>query len=215
MRGTELFTEIVGAQTIFRGSCYPGSVLPPEADADREIADHLERVIRRIKYSMRYRGSFTTSDILDSLVLRWVQSGEWSRLKALPVEERHLGESVRRFILDRLDYLRRRGPHVEIGGAVLAIPDDAALAEAVAGAELRAWIEARIQELERGHVDPRVLLPVPQPVETGQVLRGHLDGCTQRELAERMRMSLGVVHKRLTEGRAYLAVLHDVVEGGV
>lgn len=182
------------------------------AASDQEIAEHLERVIRRIKRSMRYRGSFSTIDILDSLVLRWVQSGEWERLKGLPQAERHLGESVRRFILDRLDQLRRRGRQLDVTDCVVDLPDDETLAEMVAVAELRVWIDARIQDLERGHVDPRVLIPVPQPVDTGRVLRGFVDGRTQRELAATMTMSLGAVNKRLSEGRAYLAVLHDVEE---
>src|SRR5678816_4460551 len=74
---------------------------------DGEVAAQLEGIIRRVKHSMNYRGSYSTRDILGSLVARWVHSGEWERLKQLPASERHLGESVRRFILDRLDQLQR------------------------------------------------------------------------------------------------------------
>src|SRR6201991_4964416 len=81
----------------------------PDVAADDAIAHQLERIIRRVKQSMNYRGSYSTRDILGSLVARWIQSGEWERLKQLPDDQRHLGESVRRFILDRLDQLRRRG----------------------------------------------------------------------------------------------------------
>ena len=52
--------------------------------ADTQIADQLERIIRRVKQSMNYRGSYSTRDILGSLVARWVHSGEWERLKELP-----------------------------------------------------------------------------------------------------------------------------------
>ena len=51
---------------------------------DSAMAAQLERVIRKVKRSMSYRGSYTTHDILGSLVTRWVQSGEWARLKQLP-----------------------------------------------------------------------------------------------------------------------------------
>src|SRR5512140_1204317 len=81
---------------------------------DEEIALHLERIIHRVKQSMNYRGSYSTRDILGSLVARWVRSGEWDRLKQVPPDQRHLGQSVRRFILDRLDQLRRRGEREDI-----------------------------------------------------------------------------------------------------
>src|SRR5262245_41422753 len=83
----------------------------PDVDraTDEEIAEQLERVIRRVKQAMSYRGSYSTRDILGSLVARWVQSGEWTRLRQLSPEERRLSESVRRFILDRFEQLRRRG----------------------------------------------------------------------------------------------------------
>src|SRR3954464_7883157 len=89
--------------------------------ADTQIAQQLERIIRRVKRSMNYRGSYSTRDILGSLVARWVGSGEWERLKQLPEDQRHLGESVRRFILDRLDQLRRRGKREELDAAAIAL----------------------------------------------------------------------------------------------
>src|ERR1041384_3395853 len=93
---------IVGEQTIFRPVMHA-------INKDGEMAAQFERVIRRVKQSMNYRGSYSTRDILGSLVARWVGSGEWDRLKEVPPEQRRLGESVRRFILDRFDQLRRRG----------------------------------------------------------------------------------------------------------
>src|SRR3954471_16373569 len=114
----------------------PSRSLHPVAASsdDEEIALHLERIIRRVKQSMNYRGSFSTRDILGSLVARWVHSGEWERLKELPAEERKLGESVRRFILDRFDQLRRRGHREELDGPLgnsIAIPDEQMLSEMV------------------------------------------------------------------------------------
>src|SRR3954471_20882172 len=103
--------------------------------ADDEIALQLERIIRRVKQSMNYRGSYSTRDILGSLVARWIHSGEWERLKQLPEDQRHLGESVRRFILDRLDQLRRRGKREELDAAAIALPDEQMLAEMVELAE--------------------------------------------------------------------------------
>jgi hypothetical protein len=90
--------------------------------ADDEIALQLERIIRRVKQSMNYRGSYSTRDILGSLVARWIDSGEWQRLKQLPDDQRHLGESVRRFILDRLDQLRRRGKREDLADVAATCP---------------------------------------------------------------------------------------------
>lgn len=180
--------------------------------ADREMAEQFERIIRRVKRSMSYRGSYSTQDILASLVTRWVQSGEWERLKQLPAGERRIGESVRRFLLDRLDQLRRRGEREELPDD-LPLPGDAELAELVELAELRAWIEQRVAELERGEVDPRVKIPLAAPAEVGRALRMQIAGKTQREIASELGASLGLVNKRIAEGTSYLAVLQGVEQG--
>ena len=187
-----------------------------EADPDREMAAQLERIVRKVKRSMRYRGSFSTRDILGSLVARWVQSGEWARLRALPPAERKVGESVRRFILDRLEQLQRRGVRAELDdgdGPPLQLPDERTLAEMIELAELRRWIALRVAELEAGVVDARVRIPLAQPVETGRALRQHLAGRTQREIAGALGLSLGLVNKRLADGTSYLAVLQAIEEG--
>ncbi|HEY0189856.1 MAG TPA: hypothetical protein VGC42_01960 [Kofleriaceae bacterium] len=180
---------------------------------DEAIAHQLERIIRRVKQSMHYRGSYSTRDILGSLVARWLQSGEWDRLKQLPDEERHLGESVRRFILDRLDQLRRRGRREDFADAVVTLPDDTQLAELVELAELRAWIARQVGELCAGATDPRVRVPLANPEETGAILTLHVAGKTQREIAAARGVSLGQVNKRIAEGTSYLAVLQGVEQG--
>jgi len=177
---------------------------------DDQIAQQLERIIRRVKQSMNYRGSYSTRDILGSLVARWVQSGEWERLKQLPDDQRHLGESVRRFILDRLDQLRRRGKREELDDAAIALPDEQVLAEMIELAELRAWIARRVAELAAGVVDARVRVPLAEPAETGEILQLHLGGKTQREIATARGVSLGLVNKRIAEGTSYLAVLQGI-----
>jgi hypothetical protein len=186
------------------------SVVP--SSADDAIAVHLERIIRRVKRSMNYRGSYSTRDILGSLVARWVQSGEWERLKQLPAAERHLSQSVRRFILDRFDQLRRRGERQD-EDRLLSLPDEPALLELVEMAELRAWIGARVEELEDGVVDERVRVPVGHPIEIGRVLRLHLGGKTQREIARALGMSLGAVNKRIAEGTSYLILVQGIEHG--
>lgn len=178
---------------------------------DTDMAAQLERVIRKVKRSMSYRGSYTTHDILGSLVTRWVQSGEWARLKQLPESERHVGESVRRFILDRLAQLRRRGTREPIED--LQLPDDAQLAEVIEEAELRDWIAARIGELEAGTVDPRVKIPLAAPRDVGRALRLQLEGKTQRQIAAELNLSLGLVNKRISEGTSYLVVLQGIEHG--
>lgn len=181
--------------------------------SDEQMAAQFERIIRRVKSSMNYRGSYSTRDILGSLVARWLQSGEWARLKLLPPPERHIGESVRRFILDRIDQLRRRGDHDEMPEDLLVVPDEALLTEMIEAAELRAWIEARISDLEAGIVDDRMRIPVGNATQIGQALRLHVSGATQRQIASELGISLGAANKRIFEGTNYLIVLQGIEAG--
>jgi hypothetical protein len=118
---------------------------------------------------------------------------------------------VRRFILDRIGQLRRRGEREEIVEDQIILPDDETLAELIETAELRAWIEARIEELERGVVDPRVVIPLANPPQVGRALRLYIDGRTQREIAAELGISLGAANKRVLDGTNYLVVLQDIV----
>jgi hypothetical protein len=181
--------------------------------SDDQMAAQFERIIRRVKSSMNYRGSYSTRDILGSLVARWVHSGEWERLRQLPPTERHIGESVRRFILDRMDQLRRRGEPTEIPDDLLVVPDEATLTELIEAAELRAWIEARIHDLEDGSVDARVRIPLANAKQVGQALRLHITGQTQRQIASELGISLGAANKRILEGTNYLVVLQGIEAG--
>jgi len=184
-----------------------------EQKTDDEMAAQFERIIRRVKSSMNYRGSYSTRDILGSLVARWLHSGEWERLKQLPPPERYIGESVRRFILDRIDQLRRRGEPEEMPDDLFVVPDEATLLELIEAAELREWIEARITELEAGSVDPRVRIPVTNAKQVGQALRLHIGGQTQRQIAGELGISLGATNKRILEGTNYLVVLQGIESG--
>jgi hypothetical protein len=181
--------------------------------ADDQMAAQFERIIRRVKSSMNYRGSYSTRDILGSLVARWLQSGEWDRLKQLPPDQRHIGESVRRFILDRMDQLRRRGEQDELPEGTLVVPDEETLLDIIETAELRAWIEARIADLEQGIVDERVRIPVTNPQQIGSALRLHITGSTQRQIAAQLGLSLGAANKRIFEGTNYLIVLQGIELG--
>ena len=180
---------------------------------DDEMAAQFERIIRRVKQSMNYRGSYSTRDILGSLVARWVHSGEWERLKQIPPAERRIGESVRRFILDRFDQLRRRGERTELNEDQIILPDELVLWEMIEAAELRAWIDARVAELEHGTVDARVKIPLANPPQIGQALRHHLAGLTQRQIAAELGISLGAANKRIVEGTNYLVVLQGIEVG--
>lgn len=177
------------------------------------MAAQFERIIRRVKSSMSYRGSYSTRDILGSLVARWLQSGEWARLKELPPEERRIGESVRRFILDRIDQLRRRGERAELLEDQIILPDDATLTEMIETAQLRAWIEARIDELEHGMVDHRVRIPLASAQEIGRALRLYIEGHTQREIAAELGISLGATNRRVLDGTNYLVLLQGIEAG--
>jgi hypothetical protein len=180
---------------------------------DDQMAAQFERIIRRVKQSMNYRGSYSTQDILGSLVARWVQSGEWERLKQAPPGERRIGESVRRFILDRLGQIRRRGDREDVSPDQLVLPDDNALAELVDAARLRAWIHERVADLEREVVDPRVRIHLVQPAQIGRALCMHLEGHTQRQIAKALGVSLGLANKRVLDGTNYLIVLQGIEQG--
>ena len=162
---------------------------------------------------MNYRGSYTTRDILDSLVARWIQSGEWDRLKQIAPEDRHIGESVRRFIIDRFDQLRRRGHREDVDDEVITLPDEATLTELVEVAEMRRWIADRVTELEAGTIDARVRIPLGHPREVGQALREQLTGKTQREIASKLGISLGAANKRIADGTNYLILLQGIEQG--
>jgi hypothetical protein len=179
---------------------------------DDQMAAQFERIIRRVKHSMNYRGSYSTRDILGSLVARWVHSGEWQRLKTVAPEQRHIGESVRRFILDRMDHVRRRGEHLELVEEIV-LPDETTLVEMIELAELRAWIDARVGDLENGVVDPRVRIPVADATQLGRALRLHLAGRTQRAIAAELEISLGLANRRIAEGTNYLVVLQGIEQG--
>ncbi len=177
------------------------------------MAAQFERIIRRVKASMNYRGSYSTRDILGSLVARWLASGEWDRLRQLPPTERRIGESVRRFLLDRIDQLRRRGEPAELPDDLVVSFDEATLVEMIEAAELRQWIEARIGELERGASDRRVRIPLSNPPQVGRALRLHITGQTQRQIAAELGISLGAANKRILEGTNYLVVLQGIEAG--
>ena len=180
---------------------------------DDEMAAQFERIIRRVKQSMNYRGSYSTRDILSSLVMRWVQSGEWDRLRNLPAGERRIGESVRRFLLDRIDHWRRRGDRSELSPEDVLLPDDDTLTEMIEAAELRAWIYARIAELEQGQLDPRVKIRLTEVGQIGKALRLQLEGYTQRQIASELGVSLAVANKRLADGTNVLIVLQGIEHG--
>lgn len=177
---------------------------------DQEMAAQFEQVIRRVKSSMNYRGSYSTRDILGSLVARWLQSGEWMRLKQLPAEQRHIGQSVRRFILDRIDSLRTRGEPTELPDDLLALPDEKTLIDLIEEVEMRLWIETRIGELATGAVDPRIKIPVTSPEQIGRALQLHIAGRTQRQIAGELGVSLSVANKRIADGTKYLVVLQAI-----
>ncbi|HSN29081.1 MAG TPA: hypothetical protein VLT45_22490 [Kofleriaceae bacterium] len=177
------------------------------------MAAQFERIIRSVKQSMNYRGSYSTRDILGALVTRWVQSGEWQRLRDLPAGERRIGQSVRRFLLDRIGQIRRRGTSEAQSPDEIVLPDDATLADMVELAELRAWMHARIEELERGELDPRVRIRPAELAQVGAALRLHLAGLTQRQIASELGISLAVANKRIVDGTNLLVVLQGIEQG--
>jgi hypothetical protein len=173
--------------------------------ADEIMTAQFERVVRRVKQSMRYEGSHDARDILHSLVVRWLQSGEWERLRSLAAHERIIGESVRRFILDRFARLRTRGERFD--DDLDAVPDPTAVFDAFERAELAHWVDRRLGDLECGACDDRIRITGAQPARIATVLRLVLSGYTQRQISRRLGMSLGAVNKTATLGTRYLSRL--------
>jgi hypothetical protein len=201
---------------VFRDAATTVAMAQPDPNNDEmaaQMAAQFERIIRRVKYTMNYRGSYSTRDILGSLVVRWINSGEWERLKQLPPAERHIGESVRRFILDRLDQMKRRGEREDFSEDRIELPDDVALTDMIELAELRTWIDARISDLQKGILDARVLIPLAEAAQTGEAMRRHLAGKTQRQIAAELGISLGLANRRIVEGTNYLIVLQGIEQG--
>jgi len=62
-------------------------------------------------------------------------------------------------------------------------------------------------------VDPRVRIPLQRPSHVGKVLALYLAGKTQREIANELGMSLGVVNKRIVEGTNYLVLIQSIEAG--
>jgi hypothetical protein len=93
------------------------------------------------------------------------------------------------------------------------VPDEATLVELIEAAELRAWIEARIADLEAGLVDPRMRIPLAHVTDVGSALRLHVKGHTQREIAAALGISLGAANKRILDGTNYLVVLQGIEAG--
>lgn len=104
------------------------------AKLEAELADSLDRFEKqahRIKQAMRYYGTYGTSDIVSALVERWIKSGKLRELQGLPPEKRNIAQSVRNFILDRIDIDR-----VEVainrrnrGRILIEVLDEATLAD--------------------------------------------------------------------------------------
>jgi DNA-binding NarL/FixJ family response regulator len=90
------------------------------------------------------------------------------------------------------------------------LPADDVLVELIELAELRAWIRARVGDMEVALLDPRIRLPMSHPEETGRILRLHIEGHTQREIASALGISLGLVNKRIAEGTSYLVLLQGI-----
>ena len=67
-----------------------------------------------------------------------------------------------------------------------------------------------MSDLEASLVDGRVVIPLSRPAEVGRVLRLHLEGRSQRQIASELEISLGLVNKRLAEGTRYLILLQGL-----
>lgn len=168
---------------------------------DDQLIQQIERVVRRVKRALGYHGSHTTNDFLSGLIEKWIKSGEYERLRALPPAERRIGPSVRHFIIDRL---RGRDRENKVPFDDLQLPDDDALAALVEDEIMRLWMSDEIAKLERGELDATIRSRPTFPKESGAVLRLTRDGMTQRQIVDKLGMSLATVNARLADGVRYL-----------
>ncbi len=80
-------------------------------------------------------------------------------------------------------------------------------------AEMRLWIDARIVDLEAGVVDERIKIPVANPEQIGHALRLYVGDNTQRQIAARLGVSVGLVNRRVSDGTNYLVVVQAIEQG--
>lgn len=175
---------------------------------DLALYNRIAATTRMVKRSLFYSGSKTTSDFVQGLVTKWIESEEFQRLAGLPRESQKVALSVRRFIIDEI---RRRSTLKRNGRTelleTLELPDDEALEERVAEALAAKRVLEEVARLERGEVNERGRLLLCDAQQTGAVLRLLMDGKTNAEIARHLRVSTGTVSNRFAEGISYLTKL--------
>lgn len=173
----------------------------------RELTTQLQRTVRRIKREINYRGSQLTEDVVSMLLTKWLASGELDRLLALAGDRRSVTHSVRTMLIDvvkKKGSRKRRGFKVAINDAMLMSDDD--LYDRVERVQLRRWLHREVGLLENGQLDVSMKVALASPVQTGQILRWCMRGLSYREIAEKMKLSVGTVSNRHASGIMYLSL---------
>lgn len=170
------------------------------------LVEQTRRTVRRLKRILGYSGSQNTDDFTNSLMIKWLKSGEFSYLLTLSPSKRHLSKSVRAAIIDRFRHdasKKRRGKKVSLD---LEIPDDDRIIEIIEEHCLRCWLANEIILLESGNVDTSIKVKLVAPEETGAVLRMTLEGKVLRQVAEALCISVETATRRKRQGLIYLGI---------
>jgi DNA-directed RNA polymerase specialized sigma24 family protein len=182
----------------------PKTVRRDPVISDATLLEQIAKTVKRVKQGLRYRGSNDTGDFFAGLVLKWIRSGEYERLRGLPPEARHIYSSVRGFVVDRIRG-RDREKKVPLGD--IQVPDDDVLLDLIKQEALNLWLTSELEKLVRGEVDTRIRGQLTNPRQSGLALQLQRQGQVMRQIAETLGISDGCVHARVKEGTEYLSKL--------
>jgi DNA-directed RNA polymerase specialized sigma24 family protein len=179
--------------------------------SDQELRDQVRAFVRKIKRGFRYVGTHGTDDLVNGLILRWLESGEYERLKNLPAGERKIGLSIRRFIIDQLRGrdTRREGRTTLVAQQLLCQSDEEFEARLL-DVEFEHWLHKQLKAFDDGSYH-KLPVSLSNPPEIASVLRLKLlHQRVVRDIATQLGLSIGTVQDRIQEGVGYLAALYSV-----
>ena len=176
------------------------------AQQAEDLLDRVESVMRRVKRVLYWGHTSETADFVQSLLEKWLISGEYERLIRENSPRTSLYKSAHDFVVDKLRHrsaLKRKGSSTDIEDADLPSAED--LHEFIADIEALNFVKEEVARLEQGKVREDCKKLLRHPVQTAQVLRMTMEGVSNSAIADQLQISTGTVSNRLQEGSAYLA----------
>lgn len=171
------------------------------------LEGQVRRTVQYVKKVMRYHGSQSTGDLVDTLFVKWLKNGQLEQILALTPGQRGLVRKVKAALIDRFRYhgaAKRYGVHAPYDDAVHA-PETSHITSQVAR-DLSRWLAEELALLQRGHVDTSLGVAMPEPRQVAQVLTLDGIGCTQDEIAQQLQISSRSVSRRKRVGIEYLSL---------